>query len=600
MADFMIRFLICNIVLGGIIGILLAAKQLFKNSLSPRMQYQLWFLLLGLLAVPFLPFPLTGFSQIASWLGGSKNSPAAATGMEETVKTYASQNADWMNDFTLSANSGTPPVVGYLLFAIWIAGILAMLALMIKSALRLRTLEQSALPLQNKKVRILYRRCLDEMRIHREIPLYSTAFLQSPVIVGFLKPRIYLPIHLIAETAESDLRYMLLHELSHYKHRDAVGVFLMNLAGVVYWFHPLVWYALKEMRSDREIACDTSVLKMLEEDACEDYGNTLINFAEKMSRTPFPFAVSLGGSMKQMRRRILNIVSYEKPTFAKNLRGMAAFVLTAALLLGLTPFVSTYAADQSRYRWEVSQERVSTKDFQEQFGAYTGSFVLYDLKNDHWLVSDKEQAVTRAAPDSTYKIYDALFALDAGIISPERTQIAWDQTAYPFEAWNTDQTLNSAMVSSVNWYFQSLDKRMGRSALQSYIRSIGYGNQDIHGSLSSYWLESSLKISAVEQVELLAALYQNDLPFAAEHIAAVKDSIRLFSSDAGTFYGKTGTGQVDGQNVNGWFVGILETTERTYFFATNIHAKHSATGSAATQLTMEILAELHLWERETD
>lgn len=600
MADFMIRFLICNIVLGGIIGILLAAKRLFRNSLSPRMQYQLWFLLLGLLAVPFLPFPLTGFSQIASWLGGSKNSPAAATGMEETVRTYTSGNANWMNDFTLSVNSEIPPVAGYLLFAVWIAGILAMLALMIKSALRLRTLEQSALPLQNKKVRSLYRRCLDEMGIHREISLYSTAFLQSPVIVGCLKPRIYLSIHLIAETAESDLRYMLLHELSHYKHRDAVGGFLMNLAGVVYWFHPLVWYALEEMRSDREIACDTSVLKMLGEDACEDYGNTLIDFAEKMSRTPFPFVVSLGGSIKQMRRRIVNIASYEKPTFAKSLRGMAAFVLTAALLLGLTPFVSTYAADQSHYRWEVPKERVTTKDFQEQFGAYTGSFVLYDLKNDHWLVSDKEQAVTRVSPDSTYKIYDALFALDAGIISPERTQIAWDQTAYPFEAWNTDQTLNSAMASSVNWYFQSLDRQIGRSALQSYIRSTGYGNQDIHGDLSSYWLESTLKISAVEQVELLAALYQNDLPFAAEHIAAVKDSIRLFSSDAGTFYGKTGTGQVDGQDINGWFVGFLEAAEHTYFFATNIHAKHSATGSAATELTMEILADLRLWEQDTD
>ena len=68
MADFMIRFLICNIVLGGIIGILLAAKRLFRNSLSARMQYHLWFLLPGLLAVPFLPFPLTGFSQRPAWM----------------------------------------------------------------------------------------------------------------------------------------------------------------------------------------------------------------------------------------------------------------------------------------------------------------------------------------------------------------------------------------------------------------------------------------------------------------------------------------------------------------------------------------------------
>ncbi len=46
---------------------------------------------------------------------------------------------------------------------------------------------------------------------------------------------------------------------------------------------PFVWFALREMRNDREVACDTSVLKMLEEDDYEDYGNTLINFIEKVS-----------------------------------------------------------------------------------------------------------------------------------------------------------------------------------------------------------------------------------------------------------------------------------------------------------------------------
>lgn len=138
--------------------------------------------------------------------------------------------------------------------------------------------------------------------------------------MGLLKPCIYLPIHLISDYNESDMRYMLLHELQHYNHKDAVASYLMNLAGVIYWFNPLVWYALKEMRNDREVACDTSVLKMLEEDAYEDYGNTLINFAEKVSLTPFPFAAGLGGNMKQMKRRIINIASYEKPTFIKRVK----------------------------------------------------------------------------------------------------------------------------------------------------------------------------------------------------------------------------------------------------------------------------------------
>ena len=76
---------------------------------------------------------------------------------------------------------------------------------------------------------------------------------------------------------------MLLHELQHYKHKDAIASFLMNLARVIYWFNPFVWYALKEMRNDKEVACDTSVLNMLDEDTYEDYGNTLINLQKSFS-----------------------------------------------------------------------------------------------------------------------------------------------------------------------------------------------------------------------------------------------------------------------------------------------------------------------------
>ena len=502
----MIRFLICNVFISGIIGILLIAKRIFKNNLSSRMQYNLWFLLLGLLVVPFIPFRLIGFPQIFSWLGSLRNSPASGTAitMGEAAGINPTGNTDWMNDFALSVNSETPSIAGYILLGIWIVGIFAMIILVIKSSLRLRTLEKSALPLQNPEVHRLYHQCLEEMGIHRNIPVYSTAFLKSPIIVGLLKPCIYLPIHLISDYIlsrsansegvcitgypngcnESDMRYMLLHELQHYKHKDAVASYLMNLSGVVYWFNPLVWYALKEMRNDREVACDTSVLKMLEEDAYEDYGNTLINFAEKVSLTPFPFAAGLGGNMEQMKRRIINIASYEKPTFMKRIKGITAFVLTAVLLIGFAPFISTYAADGSHYQWDRSSENISYVDLSTYFGEYEGSFVLYDLENDAWSIHNMEHATLRVAPNSTYKIYDALFGLEEDIITPENSFIAWNGETYPFEAWNADQTLQSAMNSSVNWYFESVDKQLGAAAISNYIQEIGYGNENMSGDFS--------------------------------------------------------------------------------------------------------------------
>ncbi len=598
MADFMIRFLLCNILLCGIIGIFLLMKRILKNSLSSRMQYNLWFLLLGLLAVPFLPFRFFKLSELFAWLKNLSLIPTAKTEdtVGQTLQTNIADTQNWMEDFTLSVNRETPSIIGYLLLALWISGIIAMLILVIRSALRLRILKKSALPLQSQKVQRLYDRCLSDTDITKNIPIYSTAYLKSPVIVGFWKPCIYLPIHLISDDNETDIRYMLLHELQHYKHKDGITNHLMNLAGIVYWFNPLVWYTLKEMRSDQEIACDTSVLKLLESEDYVAYGNTLINFAEKISLTPFPFASGISGNMKQMKRRILNIVSYERPNLPKNLKSITAFLLISVLLLGLTPFVSTYAADENHYHWNTSAKNCTEIDLTNYFGEYEGSFVLYDLEEDTWKIHDMERATLRVAPNSTYKIYNALFGLEKGIITPENSFINWNGTPYPFEAWNTDQTLPSAMSASVNWYFGYIDEQLGETSIQEYLHKIGYGNEDLSGDFSSYWMESSLKISPIEQVELLTRLQNHNLGFTSENVKAVKDSIHISNSSYEDFYGKTGTGRVNGQDINGWFIGFIENADNTYFFATNIQNEQCAAGSKASDITLSILSDLNIWQ----
>ena len=618
MADFMIRFLICNLFICALVGILLAARHLLRNILSGRMQYHLWFLLLGLLTVPFLPFRLTGFPMLLARLLAFCNPALPDTGniVNQGDVTTPAGDSGWLNDFTLSISNQTPSIAGTILLGIWLAGILVMVVRTARSSLRLQNIRQSALPLQNPAICRLYRHCLKELHIRKEIPIYSTAFLQSPVIIGFLRPRIYLPIHIISDYSKIDtdklcqascgsspsgmnglhqIRYMLLHELQHYRHKDALAGYLMTLTGILYWFNPMVWIALKEMRNDREIACDTSVLNMLEPDSYEDYGMTLIHFAEKLSRPAFPFAAGLSGNMSQMKRRILNIAAYETPTAKKRLTGMTAFLMVTVLLTSLAPLLSANAAKDDYYGWDTSHKNINVIDLSSCFQGYEGSFVLYNMAQDTWNIYDMDRAALRVSPDSTYKIYDALFGLEAGAITPEDSTMEWNRELYPFQEWNADQTLQSAMSASVNWYFQEIDKQLGTSAIDRYIREIRYGNENTKGGLSSYWMESSLKISPIEQVELLRKLYENNLGFGIQNVNAVKDSILLSSSEAGNLYGKTGTGCIDGKDVNGWFVGYVEAPDNTWFFAANIAANDDASGNSAAEITQHILSKINIW-----
>ena len=599
MVNFVVYFFICNLFISGMIGILLITKKAFKTTLSSRMQYHLGFMIFVLLALPFIPIRIF---NIFPWLNTLTDTHTDFTNPVSNVSNYPclTDTSKQVNDFAISVSHKAPSVVGYILCCLWFTGICIMIFWAVRSLFHLHKIIKSSIPLQNSEVRNLYCECLSEIGINLEIPIYSTAFLKSPVIAGFLKPRIYLPIHIISDYNAASMRFMLLHELQHFNHKDIVTNYLINLAGILYWFNPLVWYALKEMRSEREIACDSSVLQMLRETEYENYGNTLINLAEKISRenfffTPFPFFTGIGGNMKQIQKRILNISKYKKKSRRQKVQGRLACILIIAIFLVLLPVLPTYARGQERYDFHEEDKNITYVDLSSEFNEYKGSFVLYDSNNDTWTIYNKDAALERITPNSTYKIYDALLGLESGIITPEHSKMTWNGEDYPFDTWESNQDLSSAMHSSVNWYFQNIDNIVGMDNVRAYLEDIGYGNQQTSNDTDLYWTDFSLKISPIEQVELLKKFYQNTFGFSSKNINTVKDAILIASTPDGTLSGKTGTGRVDGQDTNGWFIGYIEKSGHVYYFATNIQGTSNTTGSTATEVSLSILSDMGLW-----
>ena len=238
---------------------------------------------------------------------------------------------------------------------------------------------------------------------------------------------------------------------------------------------------------------------------------------------------------------------------------------------------------------------ISLLDISETFGTYDGSFVLYDNNLDSWKIYDLEEATKRIPPESTYKIYDALLGLESGIITPEHSSMTWNGDAFPFPSWEADQDLNSAMQNSVNWYFQAIDSQLGINRVQEFLNKIEYGNQTTSSNLDLYWSDFSLKISPLEQVTLLKKFNTNEFHLNSQNVFSVKNAIKIASTPNGNFYGKTGTGRVNGQDINGWFIGYVETSDNSYYFATNIQSDSNATGKKAFEITSDILKKLHIW-----
>lgn len=594
MSDFVIHFFVCNIIISGIIGFLLVIKRLFRNFLTPRVQYNLWFLFLLVTILPFLPLHISNILQNIS-IGRFANQTTILEN-ENLISTASNITEDSfaINDFAVSLTKNIPQSFSFFFFAIWIVGMIIMFLLALKSFIRLKEIKKSALPVQNQTVIEIFKRCLIRTKIKETLPIYSTAYLKNPIMVGVFSPAIYLPIHLISDFNETDMMYILLHELNHYTHKDAIINYIQNVCGIVYWFNPMVWVAIRKIRSDRELACDSSVLELLEEDAYISYGNTLLTLAEKVSLSPFPFSLGMGGGFHQMKQRILNIKKYKKPGLRKKLGSMVIFLLVGLLTLNIAPVFSVYASNDEAFHWNTDNEDISYINLASRFGNYDGAFVLYDITENRWLIYNEKNALKRVSPESTYKIYSALIGLDEQVITPSDNLQKWDRTAYPFQEWESDQTLSTAMAASVNWYFQNIDAQLGSQIIYQHLKELNYGNMMVGSSLDHYWMESTLKISSVEQVKLLSQLYADELPFDRDSMRLVKDSILISDSNSESVYGKTGTGRVNDKDINGWFVGYIQKRNHTYIFATNIQSDQDATGIIASEITLNILSELDI------
>jgi beta-lactamase class D len=206
----------------------------------------------------------------------------------------------------------------------------------------------------------------------------------------------------------------------------------------------------------------------------------------------------------------------------------------------------------------------------EVAAGYQSCFVVYDARDGRTLRVHEAECRRPLPPCSTFKVFNSLAGLQSGVVKDETTLFAWDHTPQPRPEWEKDHTLATAVRDSVVWYFQRVAAGVGAKAMQGYLDAVGYGNRDISGGLTRFWLGSSLKISPDEQVAFLRRLYRDDLPFDRRNTDIVRRILVQEEKDGVTFSGKTGSCEAGGSDRAGWFVGRQASATREYIFATRI------------------------------
>lgn len=324
-----------------LITALLALRQIFRNSISRRVQYALWGLVLLRLLLPFnLPAlehnVLTAMEPVGAAVSERLDTPRLYTtpigtapvsdypGAGEALPGeivpsgqsygYPVLNRDGATVTTYANKLNKPFVPAKALTAVWHAGAAVMACWFLLSNLRFRRMLRRVrrpFPVEN---------C--------EYPVYLVdRGLASPCLFGLLRPAVYLTP--AAAASPKSLRHVLAHETTHARHLDPLWSLLRAVCLTVYWFNPLVWIAASASRSDCELACDEGALRLLGEEERVAYGKTLLSLIPVSRRPANPLlsATTMTAGKKQIRNRITRIAENRRTA------GAALFIAIAAALL---------------------------------------------------------------------------------------------------------------------------------------------------------------------------------------------------------------------------------------------------------------------------
>lgn len=199
----------------------------------------------------------------------------------------------------------------------------------------------------------------------------------------------------------------------------------------------------------------------------------------------------------------------------------------------------------------------------------TGAMVVLDEAKGVMHVWNPKRAETQFSPASTFKIPNALIALDAKVVKDLDEVIPYGGTNEFMKEWERDMNLREAMKLSNVAVFHQVARRIGMVRMRAKLMDFDYGNEETGNDIGErFWLSGPLKISAIGQVEFLTKLAKGRLPVSAESVAEVKEIIRYGEKNGSVIYAKTGwIGRQEPQT--GWWVGWAEKDGKIYPFAIN-------------------------------
>jgi beta-lactamase regulating signal transducer with metallopeptidase domain len=272
----------------------------------------------------------------------------------------ASTRAGEFADISASAVATALPATGWLLVwvavleewvvPIWSLGVFAFAVRLIWGTREIARLQRKGEPAE-ASVSSTVSRLARRMKVDRSVRVLISELIDSPSLVGWLRPVILLPAAASLHLSVDQLEAVLAHEVAHVRRRDYLVNMLQNLVETLFFYHPAVWWVSSRIRRERELCCDDLVVEV-----CGDaigYARALAKLERLRAISPELAMSSTGGPLLYRIHRLTGLEKEQPPS-----KLPAIFALSMALLCLMWNLNWAYAEPQSRREALVPRDAI--------------------------------------------------------------------------------------------------------------------------------------------------------------------------------------------------------------------------------------------------
>lgn len=304
-------------------------RWIFNRKLSKAINYALWVIVFLRLVIPssfISPISLIGKISAPEAIVIQRNNieMSIVSGDSSAIENSGSMPSNTTKEVAKEKLNILPIAT-----KVWVYGAIGLILFSIYTYLAVsRKLEQATLYEQSD---LLYE-CKRSLGIKREVKIYTSNKLSTPIVCGILRPHIILPECFIDGCSIQELKHIIIHELVHIKRYDYLIKPLAALVLCIYWFNPLMWLCFKLLQKDMEMSCDERVLFAEKRDIRREYANSLLNISIRQNNLSRSSLLAFGDS--HIKSRIKGIMNYKNKKVGITI--IAVIILIAVIVVLMT------------------------------------------------------------------------------------------------------------------------------------------------------------------------------------------------------------------------------------------------------------------------